>query len=274
MIFLKTRIISAVVGSALFAVIIAVSTFKPLVLGVVLSALCAMGVYEVLNNTGIVKVKAVTIVALVASVIFSLSIVINSVILALLLNIFYFLVVVALTLKFHESIDMSALFATFCAPVILSYAFSFIYHLFTVNNTKCFFFALIFAFSWGSDTLAYFSGRFFGKKKLCPNISPKKTVEGFIGGIIGSVVISLIIYFIYKNFITIKMSVLQLVLLSAVFSVIGVMGDLFASIIKRKTGIKDYGSIMPGHGGVLDRFDSVLLISPLLYLAISVLSLS
>ena len=270
---MKTRIISGVVAGLLFAVVIAVSIVQPAVLGIVLSALCALGTFELINSTGIVKGKTLTIVAVVAAFILSLSIVASSIVTALALTIFYFIVLVALTLKFYESIDILALFAMFSAPVILSYAFSFIYYLFIVHDAKCFYFALIFAFSWGSDTMAYFSGYFFGKHKLCPNISPKKTVEGFIGGILGSVIISLIIYFIFKTFAEIKMSLVALIILSAVFSVVGVMGDLFASIIKRKTGIKDYGKIMPGHGGVLDRFDSVLLISPIYYLVLQIIIL-
>ena len=118
--------------------------------------------------------------------------------------------------------------------------------------------------------MAYFTGYFFGKHKLCPNISPKKTIEGFIGGVWGSIIISLIVYLVFRNSATLNVTAIEIILLAAVFSVVGVMGDLFASIIKRKTGIKDYGKIMPGHGGGLDRFDSVLLISPLFYLALQI----
>lgn len=136
-----------------------------------------------------------------------------------------------------------------------------------------FLFVISGAIAWGGDVMAYFSGYFFGKHKLAPNLSPKKTIEGAIGGIIGSVFFALIITWGYSyakpiiegteivyTFTLNKALVLGAI--AAVGSVIGIIGDLFASAIKRQCGIKDYGSIMPGHGGVLDRFDSILLVAP------------
>jgi len=106
---------------------------------------------------------------------------------------------------------------------------------------------------------------FFGKTKLCPSISPKKTVEGLIGGIISSC-IGCSAYGMYINSIGIAEAPLASYLfLGLIASMVSQIGDLSASAIKRNVGIKDYGKIMPGHGGVLDRFDSILFVSPLIY---------
>lgn len=119
---------------------------------------------------------------------------------------------------------------------------------------------LIFITAWGTDTLAYFSGYLFGRKKLCPSISPKKTVEGAIGGTLGSMVISLIFgYFFLREHL------FAVLLIGILGSIMAQIGDLSASSIKRHIGIKDFGNIMPGHGGVLDRFDSILFAAPTVY---------
>ena len=121
---------------------------------------------------------------------------------------------------------------------------------------------LVFIISWCCDTFAYYSGRKFGKHKLCPRVSPKKTVEGSLGGILGSVVGILIWGYFNQN---INFMWYQLILLGVIGSIISQIGDLSASLIKRYIGIKDYGNIMPGHGGILDRFDSILFTSPVVY---------
>lgn len=119
---------------------------------------------------------------------------------------------------------------------------------------------LVFIIAWATDTSAYFTGYFLGKIKLCPNISPKKTVEGAIGGLIGSFLFCSIFAYIY-----LIEYVLSIMLLSILGSVVSQVGDLTASKIKRYVEIKDFGKIMPGHGGVLDRFDSILFIAPTVY---------
>ena len=124
---------------------------------------------------------------------------------------------------------------------------------------------LIFISAWSTDTFAYFVGKGFGKHKLCPNISPKKTVEGAIGGILGCALCISLYVFICSKYAAIQVNYLNAVLLSCLTSVFSQFGDLAASCIKREYGVKDYGNLIPGHGGILDRFDSALLISPLVY---------
>lgn len=119
---------------------------------------------------------------------------------------------------------------------------------------------LVFIIAWGTDTCAYIFGMIFGKHKLCPKLSPKKTIEGSIGGILGSVAL---VYLYIRYFKLTPTWVF--ILLSFIGSIVAQIGDLTASKIKRITGIKDFGFIMPGHGGILDRFDSILFIAPYTY---------
>ena len=114
--------------------------------------------------------------------------------------------------------------------------------------------------AFGTDIAAYFTGYFLGKKKLCPNLSPKKTVEGAIGGVAGALVLGIIFGLIFKIQIF-----PHIILMSVIGSVVSQLGDLTASAFKRKMGIKDYGNLIPGHGGILDRFDSVLFAAPAIY---------
>lgn len=137
-----------------------------------------------------------------------------------------------------------------------------------------FMFVMCCTIAWGADVFAYFAGYFFGKHKLAPTLSPKKTKEGAVGGVVGSVVVTWVFFWLYSLIkpvlegtaavydVTGK-QLAMLAVLGIFGSFLSMFGDLFASAIKRQTGIKDYGNIMPGHGGVLDRFDSVLLVAPL-----------
>ena len=127
------------------------------------------------------------------------------------------------------------------------------------------------ATSWFNDAGAYFVGRAMGKHKLAPEISPKKTVEGAIGGVVCSIIFCAVYAwaFVYlaRVYYEIDMTInwLGLVLFVPVGALAGILGDLSASIVKRQCSVKDFGNIMPGHGGVLDRFDSFLFVAPLLY---------
>ena len=141
-----------------------------------------------------------------------------------------------------------------------------------------YFIVLGLGFAWGGDSCAYFAGRAFGRHKLAPVVSPHKTIEGAVGGVLGSVLLGVLITALYLAVwgapdslrVDIKYY-LAVAVLAAVSSVLGILGDLFASAVKRQCGIKDYGTIFPGHGGILDRFDSVLLIIPFLTLGVQVL---
>lgn len=123
---------------------------------------------------------------------------------------------------------------------------------------------VVFMISWGTDTFAYIFGIIFGKHKLLPNVSPKKTIEGSIGGVFGAILMCSIVnrLFFDNNFISI-------VLLAIIGSVFAQIGDLFASRIKREYKIKDFSDLILGHGGILDRYDSILFVTPVVYIALN-----
>lgn len=147
--------------------------------------------------------------------------------------------------------------------------FSFLYFL-REQPDGIFYVWFVFLASWGSDTCAYLAGRAFGRHKLAPQLSPKKTVEGAVGGVVGAAALSLAYAACIQSFVQISASGLYLisVLVGLFGSVLGQMGDLFASSVKRVMQIKDYGRLIPGHGGILDRFDSTLLVGPAVMIVI------
>ncbi|MFO7153378.1 MAG: phosphatidate cytidylyltransferase [Caldicoprobacter oshimai] len=120
--------------------------------------------------------------------------------------------------------------------------------------------------TWATDTFAYFTGLALGKNKLCPRISPKKTVEGSIGGILGSLIIGILVGMVFTHFYKVEIGYLHYAIISLLCGITSQMGDLSASSIKRFCNIKDFGRIMPGHGGILDRFDSIIFTVPIVYL--------
>ncbi|CDZ75019.1 phosphatidate cytidylyltransferase [Peptoniphilus sp. ING2-D1G] len=122
------------------------------------------------------------------------------------------------------------------------------------------FIVLVFIISFSTDSFAYLVGSKFGKHKLIKNISPKKSIEGAIGGILGCLILTLI--YLYAIGVNVDIAVMIFIVFA---SILGQLGDLFASKIKRVTGIKDYSKILPGHGGIMDRFDSVIGIIPIVY---------
>ena len=131
-----------------------------------------------------------------------------------------------------------------------------------------FFFVLIFLLPWMADGGGYFIGSKFGKHKLCPGISPKKTVEGVLGGVVFSIAAALLMglvfqFLVFRGDNSVRVNFVALVILAVLDSVISVVGDLSFSMIKRSLKIKDYGSIFPGHGGMLDRCDSIIFTAPL-----------
>jgi len=126
---------------------------------------------------------------------------------------------------------------------------------------------------WASDVAAYFGGRAFGKRKLFPRISPKKTWEGAISGLFGAVAVGALIYFVYQQLpISRTLDLKDWLILGATTAVFGITGDLVESMLKRSVNIKDSGNLLPGHGGFLDRFDAFIFVIPFAYLYLMLFS--
>ena len=120
--------------------------------------------------------------------------------------------------------------------------------------------------SWGCDTCAYCVGVLIGKHKMSPKLSPKKSIEGAVGGVVGSMLLTLLYTWIFRTQMQIETrEMFLLALIGGVGALISMVGDLAASAVKRNYEIKDYGKLIPGHGGILDRFDSVIFTAPVVY---------
>lgn len=261
---MKTRIISGAVMIAVLVGVLITSNKYPFVLTLFLALLAGTATFEMLNNTGIVKNKVAVYFATVSAFCSTLAFCGDTMqIWQGLTQQFFFLVLVLATVVVslcdHKNFSLPQIAATVGMPIILSFAFSALAGLYLRQN-GLFYLLLLLNFSSICDCGAYFTGVSIGKHKLCPEISPKKTVEGAVGGIVSSIIVSIILCFAMNN--TDKL--LSVALTTTLFCVVGMCGDLFASVIKRSVGIKDYGKLIPGHGGILDRFDSILLIAPVL----------
>ena len=169
--------------------------------------------------------------------------------------------------KFNSTKAMSAFFSFVYAPVNMSFVY-----LLRIRPDNGWIFAWVPFIAWVSDTCAYFAGRTFGKHKLAPELSPKKTVEGAVGGVLGSVIVGFVIgYVVYLKKIHDIKFLIVMIIITFVGSIIGQLGDLLASGIKRDHKIKDYVNVIPGHGGIMDRFDSVIFVIPCVYFLAAVL---
>ncbi len=181
----------------------------------------------------------------------------------------FIIALMMLMVVFHEKVDITQVTTTFFGFFYVAVLISFIYMVRSHVYGQLFVW-LIFISAWGSDTFAYFSGLLLGRHKLCPKLSPKKTVEGAIGGVVGAVALG-ILYGLAVNRWTVADDidiVLFFSVISGVCAVFSQFGDLAASAVKRSTGIKDFGHLIPGHGGVLDRCDSLLFTAPGVYLVL------
>ncbi|MBR5868739.1 MAG: phosphatidate cytidylyltransferase [Clostridia bacterium] len=237
------------------------------------SLLSAIAAYEVLHNTVLVKAPFPLTLGILSALALPAA-VCQGVSFPLIL--FFCLAVLAALFvygMYHtDRFTFSSIGAVLFGGVVIPCFFSVFPVILSANYGK-YLIVLPFLTAWSCDTFAYFTGMAIGKHKLIPHISAKKTVEGSIGGILGCA-IALVGYGLVLQFVFhLSPNYPGLVILGLVGSVISQIGDLSMSLIKRENHIKDYGNIMPGHGGILDRFDSVLFVLPVVYAVLSLFPL-
>ena len=184
----------------------------------------------------------------------------------------YVVAVSLITLKNCEKLHFNTISIQCFTTFYISFCFGTLILIQSFESAHMFLLILVFACAWLSDIGAYTFGKLFGKKKLIESVSPKKTVAGAIGGIISAAAGCLIIGIIAKTFYRCEVNYALIFAVGALTAAAGQIGDLIASMMKRFFAIKDFGKIMPGHGGALDRFDSVMLTSPCIYFACVLLS--
>ncbi|MBQ3054834.1 MAG: phosphatidate cytidylyltransferase [Oscillospiraceae bacterium] len=265
------RILTAVVALPLFFAV--VFFLPPFCLVLAVSALCAVAAYELLWRThAVTDRKAVFLACLLAAYI-PLWISYLKEIWMLFLGVFaVFVCLAAMWLKNEKQGSFSKLALTMFGGMIFPLLYATLL-LLRESEQGLLVFLLPFIAAWTTDTGAYFVGRFLGKHKLAPVISPKKTVEGAVGGVLICILCMVGYGVIVNRYFDGDFSLVFLAVAGLVLSVLSQMGDLSLSIIKREYNIKDYGGVFPGHGGILDRFDSVLFTAPATYFVLRIFAL-
>lgn len=265
---MKQRTITAVIMAIVFLPVLIFSQY--IVYQITLALLCAVAIYEML---GVFDKRADLFVAIPAYLLALAAPIITyfaaagtlmffmTVILVLISAYLLWLFGVAVfrrgKMKFSE---LSSVF-TFAAYIVVAFSALGLMRKTGDGTVGVLLLGLVFTCAWMTDIFAYITGRLLGKHKLIPEISPKKTVEGAIGGIVFSTAAFALYGLIVDSVTAYSVNYLVLVLTAPLLSVVSQMGDLIASLVKRERGIKDYGTIFPGHGGVLDRFDSIIAVA-------------
>lgn len=271
---MKARVLFGVGG--LIAVLLALYVFPSIVLELAVAALCVLATWEVLGSTKLVHNRLELLLCLLVSLGLAvghfdilpldLTDVMQGLVFVLLIGSF------AIELRFHEHMNAAQIAWGFFGALLVPYLMLSLLRIYQMDflppigdtNLRVgqFIVLLPLLAAWGADTCALFAGMLFGKHKLAPVVSPKKTVEGAVGGVIGGAVLVLLVSLVLNVTLELEMPLWAALVLGGAGAVLGEIGDLSFSVIKRQTGIKDYGHIFPGHGGVLDRFDSVLFVAP------------
>jgi len=278
---MKQRIITGVICGILF--IGCLFLMDTVFFALVLSLMSAIAVLEVekavsLKNIPIMVLSLALAVAIPILTHFNIKVPV-----AALGGIYVVLIFILMLIQFEKTKFEEAVTAIF-ASVAIPYSFSLFLVFRDINDrfssyTKIdgIFLILFACFSaWLTDIFAYFVGSKLGKHKLCPKISPKKSVEGAVGGVIGAVLLNVALLFVFNKFFFEEetgLTYISVIVMSVCLSVISMFGDLAASTIKRNFGIKDFGKLLPGHGGIMDRCDSLLFVLPVLYSLVYIINI-
>ncbi len=265
---MKTRILT---GLVLMPILVLVLLSNIHVITCAIALISVIGLYEFYKATGVKESKLLSVLGYAMGLVAVFGRYVPSRFVMPIIYVFMLLLFVVM-LKEHKTVSVNqaglVIFSIIYIPVFLS-TLADIYSL----GNGIYYLWIVFIGAFMTDTFAYFCGCFFGKHKLCPNISPKKTIEGSIGGSLCSVAIVLLYGLLVDKKFGIDISYIKLAVLGVLIAVISQIGDLTASIIKRKYGVKDYGTIFPGHGGVLDRLDSIIATAPLVYVYITTIGI-
>jgi len=256
-----------IVGAILAAILVFLMYFAPSwAMTAFISVLSLIAAFELLYNTKISNNKMLISMSMISAAV--VPILVYFKIKYELMFVFFFVYVViifVMAMASKQTIKTAHIAVSIMAVTVFPLFMSSFIKIMAFDNYK-YYMAIPFIAAFGSDVFAYFTGMLIGKHKLAPNLSPKKTVEGAIGGVLGAL-ISMVLYGLFistDNYLT-------LIVVSISGAIISMIGDLSMSYIKREWNIKDYGVIFPGHGGVLDRFDSVMFVTPLVYILLNIL---
>lgn len=272
------RLISAAVGIALVLSLLFLGESFPIVITIAISLVTGLMCGELLTAKGLHKNLRISI----PSVLFGIAMPLLCSTDFVFIPLYLFTVILFFTsVLCHNKISADETLFAFGGSLLIALSMTSIAYVACTTNGlaplhstlstdktfTAFWIVLILAIPWCSDSGAYFAGMLFGKHKLCPTISPKKTVEGAVGGLVCGFLSSLLIGYIFTLIYQgASINYIPLIIIGLINPIVSIFGDLTFSIIKRACGIKDFGSIIPGHGGMLDRFDSIILCAPLVFI--------
>ena len=269
---MKQRVVSGAVGAVILFAVLAASIWEPICFNIGLSIVAVICSWEIAGATGCRSYRSVVIAGALFSAFLPIAPAFSakSFPIAFTVLCVYAFYLFAHQIFHHKQISFPNLMTNLGMCVLTATALSCLVRVRDFGQTSAdsiFFVLVTLIAAWTSDMGAYFVGVRFGKHKLVPEISPKKTVEGFFGGIASCVVCmefaAVVYHFAFRP--TGTLSFVAVGVAAVMGSVVSVVGDLSFSLLKRHYGIKDFGNIMPGHGGALDRFDSVLFTAPMVY---------
>ena len=248
-----------------------VSPLYPMILPVIISGLSMIAVHEALWSTSFLKHPRISGYSIITAGLLPFWVYYSGEALPVLCGLFVYVVLLFCeAIASHKRIGLEKMGGAFFLTVVIPFFLSSFLRIRLMDQWQALvILPLVIAFV--SDAFALFAGMAFGKHKLAPELSPKKTVEGAVGGFLGAVVCTVAYGAILQFGFDLKVNYLLLALYGALGSVVSQLGDLSFSYIKREYGIKDFGNIFPGHGGVLDRFDSVIFCAPLVELLLHTL---
>ncbi len=264
---MKTRIISAVVGIPPILLAFIFHSYFPLCLNIICAVASLICSVELLNAKKLTKDYIISIPCMLFASLLPMLAVTN--LWQWLVYIFAFYLFTILIVK-NQKYTFNDIAYLITAVGLSTTGFTTLVASTQIEATKsCFLIVLCIATSWIADAGAYFVGSACGKHKLCPNVSPKKTVEGAVGGVIIGILGAMGVACVY-HFIILKdkatVDFVGVLVISALITVASIIGDLTFSLIKRSCNVKDYGNLIPGHGGILDRCDSIIMTAPLLFI--------
>lgn len=253
-------------GIVLMAITIALLVYGGYPLFFVITGISLIGLFELYRTVGMEKTLP-AVVGYISSIVIDILILDNYYEHLLMWIIFTLMVLMACYVIAFPKFDSNQMVMLFFGLIYVTVMLSFVFKVRFVKDGILLVW-LIFIGAWGSDTCAYCVGKLIGKHKMPSKLSPNKTVEGCVGGVIGAALLGFIfavIFFKDKNIWW------ELPVIGAASSVISQIGDFTASAIKRNHDIKDYGKLIPGHGGILDRFDSIIFTAPIVYYLVAYL---
>lgn len=259
-------------GIVLLAIVISTGILGGPVFWTLVTLISLLGVFEFHRMLGLQK-SALFYVNLILCLALDVLLLFGKTGLADLMPVVALLALMAVYVLRYPKFNAKDIFASFTGFIYAAVLLSFLYRI-RIEENGMLLLWLVFIGTWGSDTFAYCVGCLFGKHKAFPVLSPKKSVEGCVGGVVGAALITGVYAVCLNRFVEgVSVSVLAFVLIGVLASVVSQIGDLAASAMKRNYEIKDYGKLIPGHGGILDRFDSIMFTAPLVYLMIRFMAL-